>query len=138
MTQTVSSAGGQLARMRRYRRLMFGSVVGGVAISLVLRYLGYPVVGEAVYLLGFAAFLSIWQGTSITLVDEREKDIERRASTVTLTVTAFALIFAASGSRLYTALTASTIPTWLHYTIYAFIAQFVLFGAAYAWYRYRP
>lgn len=65
------------------------------------------------------AFLDIWQGTSITLVDEREAEIERRASTLTLTGTAFALIFTASDVRLLTALTATTIPRWLHSTIYA-------------------
>lgn len=137
MNLTRSPTGGRLAKMRKYRRLMFGVLLGGVTISLVLRFLEFPLVGEAVYLVGFAAFLAIWQGTSITLFDERETELERRAATVTLTVTAFVLIFSASGARVFHAITGSSVPPWLHYAIYGFIAQFVLFAIVYTWYRYR-
>lgn len=139
MTQTHSprSNGGQLARMRRYRHWMFGVLLGGVALSLGLRFLDYPIVAEVVYLLGFLGFLAIWQGTAIPLFDERERQLEERACAVTLTVTAFALIFSASAGRLLPLLTSYTYPTWLSAAIYAFIGQFVLFAAVYGYLRLR-
>lgn len=137
MTQTHSTNGGQLATMRRYRHLMFGVLLGGVAISLGLRSLDFPLVAEVVYLLGFFGFLAIWQGTSIPLFDEREQQIEERACAVTLTITAFALIFGASAGRLLPLLTAYSYPTWLNAALYAFIAQFIVFAAVYGWFRFR-
>lgn len=137
MTQTLNSNTGQLSRMRRYRHLMFSVLLGGVAISLGLRSLDYPLVAEVVYLLGFFGFLAIWQGTSIQLFDERERQIEERACAVTLTITAFALIFGASAGRLLPLLTAYSYPTWLNAVIYAFIGQFIVFAAVYGWLRFR-
>ena len=62
----------QLAKRRRYRRLMIGFVVAGVAASLVLREVGYPLAGEAVYWIGIVGFLAVWLGTSVQLFDERD------------------------------------------------------------------
>jgi len=138
MTQTLRSNGGQLSRMRRYRRLAIGAVLAGVAGNLALRTLDFPVAAEVVYIGGFLAFLAIWLGTDVTLFDEREQAIEQRASAATLSITAVIVVFGAATARLFPPLLGTTVPTAVHYALYAFIVQFVLFAGVYGWLRYRP
>ena len=83
MTTTESPANDWLSKRQTHRRLMFG----GVAVGLVLRWLDYPVVGEAVYWVGILVFFAIWKGADIELMDERDLELERRASVSDLLLT---------------------------------------------------
>jgi len=137
MTATESPANTRLARRQTYRRLMFGSVFGGVAVGLVLRSLDYPVVGEAVYWVGILAFLAIWKGSDVQLMDERDWALERRASLSALQIVSAVLVVAASASRLLTWLTDYTVPTLVWGALYGYIGLFIAFGASYLWHRSR-
>lgn len=138
MTRTVTSESDRLSKIRLYRRLMVGLVLGGVAAALVLRTLNYPVLGEALYWVGIVGFLAVWQGTSLTLFDERDQELERRASHVTLTIVAVVGVVAASAARMLPRFTAITVPAELRGALYGFMFLFATFGAVYLWLRYRP
>ncbi|MFC6755640.1 MULTISPECIES: DUF2178 domain-containing protein [Haloarcula] len=137
MTAAESPATTTLSRRRTYRRLMFGSVYGGVAVGLVLRYLDYPVVGEAAYWVGILAFVAIWKGSDVQLMDERDWALERRASLSALQLVGAVLVLGASASRLVTWLTDYTVPTLVWGALYGYIGLFIAFGVSYLWHRSR-
>jgi len=99
MSATESLVTTTLSKRRTYRWLMFGSVYGGVAVGLGLRYFDYPVVGEAVYWVGILAFVAIWKGSDVQLIDERDWALERRASLSALQIVGAVMVVVASGSR---------------------------------------
>jgi len=121
-----------------YRRLMIGFVLGGVAISLVLReVINYPLLGEAVYWVGIIGFLAVWLGTSLTLFDERDRALERQASQVTLTLFAVVLVVGASAARVVSYTDTYTVPVELWAVLWGYVALFGTFGVVYSWLRYR-
>ena len=138
MTRTHTSGASSLAKKRRYRRLMYGVLLGGVGLALLLReVLGYPLVSEAVYWVGIVGFLAVWQGTSLSLFDERDRALERRASQLTLALLAPILALVASAARLLPKLTDYAVPAELWSALYGVIAVYVVFGVVYLSLRYR-
>jgi len=137
MTTAQSSTTEWLSKRQRYRKLLFGSILAGVALSLLLRGLDYPVIGEAVYWLGIVAFVGIWRGADIQLVDERDAELERRASLTALQSIGAVLVVGASTARLLPRLTDYTVPTMVAGALYGYIGLFVVFGVAYFWHRTR-
>jgi hypothetical protein len=126
-----------LAKRQTYRRLMTGSIFGGTAVALVLRSLGYPILGEGVYWIGILAFSAIWLGTDIQLMDERDRELERRASLSALKIVGPVLVVGASSARLLTWLTDVTVPAMVWGALYGYVGLFVAFGIAYLWHRSR-
>ena len=137
MTTIESSTTDRLSRRRTYRRLMFGSVLGGAAVGLVLRNLDYPLVGEAVYWVGILAFFAIWKGVDVQLMDERDWALERRASLTALQIVGAVAVLGASAARLLTWLTDYTVPAVVWGALYGYIGLFIAFGVAYLWHRTR-
>lgn len=139
MTQSDTAGSDRLAKQRFYRRLLVGFVVGGVTLGLLLREgLGYPLVGEVVYWLGIIGFLAVWRGTSLTLFDERDRALERRASQITLTIFAVVLVFGASSARLLSYTNTYEVPAIVWPALWGYAALFGVFGVVYLWLRYRP
>jgi uncharacterized membrane protein len=117
---------------------MVGFVVVGSVLGFSLReFLGYPLVGEAVYWLGILGFLAVWQGTSISLFDERDRALERRASQFTLTLFAGVLVVGASAARLLSYTDAYAVPTAVWGALWGYVALFVTFAVVYLGLRYR-
>lgn len=138
MTGTITSGSNALDKRRTYRRLLAADLAVAVGGSLALRSLGYPLVGEGLYLLGVVGFLAIWWGTPVTLFDERDVALERRASTVTLGLFAFVLVGGASALRILSALGAYTVSPMVEGALYGYAAQFLVFGLVYVALRFRP
>jgi hypothetical protein len=118
---------------------MYGFVFGGVAVALLLReVLGYPLLSEAVYWVGILGFLAVWQGTSLTLFDERDRALERQASQFTLKLFAPVLVLAASAARVVPRVTSYAVPDAVVHALYGFVALYATFGVVYLALRYRP
>lgn len=136
-TTSDPSARERLSTVRTYRRLFwacFGvAVLGFVAGSS----LGYPLAALGVYWVGVLAMLVVWKGTSIQLFDEREKELDRRASHLTITIVGFVLIVGGPGQILFSRLGYELSPL-LEGALFGYAAQFALFGVVYLWLRYRP
>lgn len=120
---------------------MFGSVFGGVAVALVLRNLGFPIVGEAVYWLGILAFFAIWKGTDMQLIDERDWELERRASLTAFQTVGAVAVVGASATRLLTWVTGYTfspmVQAMLQGAFYGLVALVAAFGVAYLYHRQK-
>jgi len=116
---------------------MYGSIVGAVVLTLVLRNFGYPFVGEAVYWLGIVAFFAIWTGTDVQVMDERDWELERRATLSAFQIIGAIGVVGASALRLLTYLTEYTIPAEVQGAFYGFIGLFIAFGLSYLWHRSR-
>lgn len=138
MTSTELSGRERLSRRRTYRRLMIGCIVVAVAAAIALRNLGYPLVSEAVYWLGIVGFFAVWQGTSMQLFDERDCELERRASLRTIQVVAVLLVLGASAGRVLAAAGVYTAPPVYWHVLYGWGAVAVVFAVVYVWVRVRP
>ncbi|MFC7070859.1 DUF2178 domain-containing protein [Halobaculum lipolyticum] len=134
MTETVAAP--TVARRRRYKRLLYGSVAVAVVANVALRLLSYPVAAEATYLLGILAFVAVWRLSPVTLFDERDEELERRASTITLSVAAVVLIVGASGARALSALGVYEAPPVVAGVLYGYVGLFVVFALALAWVKF--
>lgn len=88
MSRSDSSGQDRLSKRRRYRRLSFGFAIGGTLGFVAAANAGYPLVGVGLYWLGFLAFVGVWHGTAVTLFDQHDVALERRASHITLNVIA--------------------------------------------------
>ena len=138
MTQTPTSDPNPLAKQRKYRRLLFGVLFGGVAVALLLReVLGYPLVSEAVYWVAVLGFFTVLFGSSVTLFDERDKALEERASRWTLTILAPILAITASVGRLLPRVSDYALPEAVWPVLYGFIGVYVLFAVVYGVIRVR-
>lgn len=137
MSEYDATGAGRLEKVRRYRRLMVLAVVAGVIGFAVADELGYPLVGLGVYWVGVLAFLAIWKGTSVTLFDERDASLERRASLVTLQVAAFALVLALTTLVVVNETTTTEIPERVWGAYLGISALFVVFGIVYLVLRYK-
>ncbi|MFC6993564.1 DUF2178 domain-containing protein [Haladaptatus sp. GCM10025707] len=136
MTQTQTHRS-PLAKQRLYRRLMVGFVIAGTVLGVALReLLNYPLVGEVVYWGGIVAFLAVWRGSSVTLFDERDKALERRASHLTITLFAVVLVLGASAARIATYTDLYTFPAGFWTVLWGYVAVFVTYAVVYGWLRY--
>ena len=137
MTPPATPGTDRLARIRLYRRLILGSIVVGVLAGLALRFLDYPLAGEAVYWLGILVALGVWLGTSVPLFDERDAALERRASQRTMTIFAVVLIVGASAARVLPLVSDVVVPREVWGALYGYVALFAVWVAAYLWLRFR-
>jgi len=117
---------------------MVGSIVVAVLLGLGLRALGQPLLGEAVYWLGILAFFGIWFGSPMTLFDERDLAIERRASHLTLLLAGAVLVVGASSVRVLSTLGVYEVPPVASGVLYGYVGLFATFAVVYLWLRYRP
>lgn len=138
MASTNPSATDRLSRRRTYRRLMFGCIAIAVLLGFGFRAVDRPVLGEAVYWLGILGFFGIWFASPLSLFDERDRALERRASLLAIQVVGAVLVLGASAGRLGVALDLFTLPTAVWGALYGYVGLFVVFGVAYAWIKYRP
>ncbi|HKJ59251.1 MAG TPA: DUF2178 domain-containing protein [Halobacteriales archaeon] len=137
MTQHAISRTDRLATIRRYRRLMYGSVVvGSLGLAAASRF-DYHLLGVGIYWTGVAAFFAIWRGTSVPLFDERDAAIERRASMRTLQVVAAAGIVGIPSAVALAELGYYAMPPELAGAIYAYVGLVAVFAVAYGWTRFR-
>lgn len=139
MTPTRNRAtSNTLAARRRYRRLLVAFLLGGVGVGLLLREgLGYPLLGEAAYWLGITGFLAVLFGAPVSLFDERDVALERRASHVTLTLAAVVLVLGASAARIVPRVTSYSVPDAVWPALYAVGSLYVAFAAVYLFMRVR-
>lgn len=124
--------------MRRYRRLLFGSVVAGVLGFVFAENAGYPLVGVGLYWAGVLGAVAVWQGTDLCLFDERERAIERRASAVTLLLVAVVLIVGGPTLSVLSETGLYAVPPELDGALLGYVVLFVVFGLVYTALRYRP
>jgi uncharacterized membrane protein len=116
---------------------MIGSVLGGSVGFIIAESAGFPIVGVGVYWIGFVGFLAIRQGTSITLFDERDRAIERRAITIAFNVFAVAMILLWPAVLVLSETDVYTPPPAFDGALLTVTIQAALFAVAYFWLRYR-
>lgn len=131
------SESARVARIRRYRRLMMGSALGGTAGFMAADSAGFPLVGVVLYWAGFSGFLMIWQGTSVALFDERDRALERRAITIATTAFALGMIMLWPTVLVLSETDVYTPPPAFDGVLLAVAVQALLFTVTYLWLRYR-
>lgn len=138
MTETASSGTNRLAAVRRYRRLFYASILIGTAGLLVATYVDYPLVGIGIYWAGVVAAIAILRGTSVELYDERDVDLERRASLRALYLIGGAAVLGFPAAVAAEELGYWTLPAELAGAMYGYVVLWAVWGVSYLWLRYRP
>ena len=128
---------GRLAAVRRYRRLMYGCIGVGVGGFLAAVELDFPLVGLAVYWAGILAFFGVWKGTSVTLYDERDLDLERRASLLTLQIAGAVGLLSMTTLVVADQMPSVAVPERAVGGFLTTSALFVVYGVVYTVVRYR-
>jgi hypothetical protein len=131
------SGSARLAEVRRYRRLMIGSGLGGSIGFVAAESAGFPFVGVGLYWTGFALFLAIWQGTSVTLFDERDRALERHAISIVLNIFAAGMVLLAPTMLVLSEANIYTPPPAFDGVLLTVATQAALFTLVYLWLRYR-
>jgi uncharacterized membrane protein len=131
MTEHASSTTRRLSRRRRYKLLMYGSLTAGIVGLFVGISFGRFAAGVLVYWAGFFGMLAVWLLSPVTLYDERDTAIERRASDYTLGVFAFVLVLGAPGGLVLEHGGVVDLPGAFHGAVWALVAVYVVFGVIY-------
>jgi hypothetical protein len=116
---------------------MIGSALGGAAGFITAESAGFPIVGVGVYWIGFVGFLAVWQGTSVTLFDERDRALERRAALIALNIFGAVMILLWPTVLVLSETGVYTPPPAFDGVLLTVAIQAALFTAAYLWLRYR-
>lgn len=116
---------------------MYGSVLLGTLGFIVASTIGYPIAGVGIYWIGILGFLAVWQGTSFSLFDERERALERRASVITLTLSGLVMIAAGPAEVVLSEVGLYSAPPVFEGALLTISVQAVVFGLTYLWLRYR-
>mgnify|MGYP000450980996 CR=1 FL=1 len=124
-------------RRRRYRRLMYGAVAVGTLGFVAGSELGRPLAGLAVYWLGALTFVGVWWGTDVTLFDERDRALERRAGKLTLCGLGVVFVLGVSALVVLEELEGYAAPAELQGAILGYAALYLAFGAVYFGLRLR-
>lgn len=125
-----------LATRTRYRRLSMGSLLGGIVGLLTIDAVGPPLAAVAVYWLGVVGFFTIRRLAPMTLFDERDCALERRASYDALRVVGAALIVGAPAAAVLEQMGRLTVPPVVDGALIGIAATFGVFGLAYLARRY--
>ena len=137
MTETTHAAELRIERRQRYKHLAFASLVAGIVGSVVASSVDQHLVGVLIYWAGFVGMLGVWQFSPVTLYDERDTAIERKASDYTLGVFAIVGVLAIPGLVALEAEGILTLPAAFDGMAVTFVAVFVLFGVIYTVLRRR-
>jgi len=109
----------------------------GIAGSAAASRLVGPVVGVGIYWAGVLGFVTVWQRTGVPLQDERERAIERWASTKTLLVAAVGLVTLGPGLTVLDETGVYEVPPIVEGALLGYALLFVVFGLLYLARRYQ-
>ncbi len=137
MTETSHPVQHRIARRRRHKRLMFGCLIVGIAGLTIGTYVDQYLLGVLIYWSGFFGMLGVWQFSPVTLYDERDTAIERKASDYTLGVFAFILVLGAPGGITLEASGVLALPEAFDGAMWTLVAVFTVFGVIYTVLRFR-
>lgn len=127
---------------RRYRRFMLGVLAVGI-VSLFVgiefdQHLAGLVVYAAAVVVGFGVLLYARLDDSMALQDEREAELERRASHVTFQLFGYVGLFVFVGLFLLDATGQRALGATAETLLYAYAVISLTWGGIYLWLRYRP
>ncbi len=115
--------------------------VGIVSLLVGIRidqYLAGLVMYAAAIVVGFAMLLYVRSHSSMSIQDEREAELERRASHVTFQLFGYVGLFVFVALFLLDAAGQYPLGATAETLLYAYAAISLSWGAVYLWLRYRP
>ena len=116
-----------------------GGIGGLFAATLLWVYVPEDLVvfaGVAVYWLGFLGSIVIWKGTSTTLFDEREQQLELKASGITLGVFGYVVVFGVPAMVALSVTDTYTVSSTIWDVLVGYLGLFVVFAVAYTYVKY--
>ncbi len=137
MTETKTSAKQRIDRRKRHKRLMYGSLAVGLVGIVAGSFLGQYLAGVLIYWGGFFGMLAIWQFSPVTLYDERDVALERKASDYTLGVLAIAGVLGIPGLVALETAGVLTLPAAFDGAALLFVGIFATFAVIYTGLRLR-
>lgn len=133
---TAPATAGPAAR-KRYKRIAYGLLGAGIAALFVAVALDRFVLGVACYWAGGIGMGLVQRFSPVTLYDERDDAIERRASQTTLTLFAYVFVLGTPGGLVLAETGYVDLPGEFYGATWTLFAVYVAFGAAVLYHRRR-
>lgn len=121
----------RLSRRKRYKRLMYGLLIGGILAMWTGMYFDRFLAGVLLDWGGFFGMIAVWQLSPVTLYDERDTAIERKASDYTLGVFAFVFVLGAPGGIVLEEGGVLELPAAFEGALWTLFAIYAVFGVVY-------
>ena len=137
MNEHEISATKRLSRRKRYKRLMYGVLIAGILALWTGIYLDQFLAGVLLYWAAFFGMLAVWRFSPVTLYDERDTAIERKASDYTLGVFAFVFVLGAPGGIALEEGGLIELPAAFDGAMWTLFAIYAVFGVVYTVLRRR-
>ncbi|ELZ39178.1 hypothetical protein C472_05352 [Halorubrum tebenquichense DSM 14210] len=116
---------------------MVGLLIGGILALWIGIYFDRFLVGVLFYWGGFFGMLAVWRLSSVTLYDERDTAIERKASDYTITIFGFVFVLGAPGGIALEESGLVELPAAFGGAMWTLFAIYVVFGVVYTVLRRR-
>lgn len=144
MTKELNAAKQQMQRRERYRSLMDYSIYGGIVaffIAMAVWILAYEANwvlfgGLALYYAGFVGYFAVRWYAPMSLIDEREWEMEYEASAMTLGVMAVIGVITIPGGVVLEETGYLSLPTLFSGFAVGYVLLFVIFGIVYTYLRH--
>jgi uncharacterized membrane protein len=137
MSEHTTPATTRPSARRRYKRIAYGLLGAGIAALFVATALDRFVLGVACYWAGGVGMGLVRRFSPVTLYDERDDTIERRASQTTLNLFAYVFVLGTPGGLVLAETGYVDLPSEFYGATWTLFAVFVVFGAAVLYYRRR-
>jgi uncharacterized membrane protein len=137
MTRNTHTTTDPLSTRRRYRRLMYGSLIAGMLGLFAGIAVDRFILGVLLYWAGFFGIFAVWRASPVDLYDERDTAIERKASEYTLNAFAFVLVLGGPGGLVLEEGGVVDLPGAFSGAMWALVALYTVFGVIYTVLRGR-
>jgi len=122
---------------KRYKRIAYALLGAGIAALFVASALDRFVLGVALYWAGGVGMGLVQRFSPVTLYDERDNTIERRASQTTLNLFAYVFVLGTPGGLVLAETGYLDLPGEFYGATWTLFAVFVVFGVALLYYKRR-
>jgi len=135
MSEHTTPATTRPAARKRYKRIAYGLLGAGIAALFVAVALDRFVLGVACYWAGGIGMGLVQRFSPVTLYDERDDTIERRASRTTLNLFAYVFVLGTPGGLVLAETGYVDLPGEFYGATWTLFAVYVAFGAAVLYHR---
>jgi len=137
MSEHTTPATTRPSTRKRYKRIAYGLLGAGILALWVAIALDRFVIGVALYWAGGLGMGLVQRFSPVTLYDERDNTIERKASQNTLNVFAYVFILGVPGGLVLEDAGVMALPGEFHGAMWTLFAVYVVFGASILYHKYR-
>jgi uncharacterized membrane protein len=137
MSEHTASATTRPSSRKRYKRIAYGLLGAGILALWIGIALDRFVLGVALYWAGGLGMGLVQRFSPVTLYDERDTTISRKASQTTMNVFAYVFVLGLPGGLVLAETGVVTLPGQFYGATWTLFAIYVVYGVAVGYHKYR-